>query len=64
MEPFKTCVTQERGEGNLTKKVTKTDVGRGVTAKKSDTTHSKKEDFASDAIFELPYNADLFCCFL
>ena len=51
MEPFKTCVTQERGEGNLTKKVTKSDVGGGVTAKKIDTIHLKKRDFASDKLF-------------
>ena len=52
MEPFKTCVTQERGEGSLTKKVTKSDVGGGLTAKKSDTAHSKTRDFASDVLFE------------
>ena len=52
MEPFKTCVTQERGEGSLTKKVTKNDVGGAVTAKKSDTTHLKKRDFASNVLFE------------
>ena len=51
MEPFKTCVTQERGERNLTKKVTKSDVGGGVTAKKIDTIHLKKRDFASDKLF-------------
>ena len=47
MGPWKTCVTQERKEGRLTKKVTKSDVGGGVAAKKSDVTHSKKPDFAS-----------------
>ena len=33
--------------GQVDKKVTKTDVGGGVAAKKSDVTHSKKRDFAS-----------------
>ena len=46
------CVTQERGEGRLTEKVTKSDVGAGVKAKKSDATHSKKQDFASDVLIE------------
>ena len=53
-EPLKTCVTQERVEGNLTKKVTKSDIGGRVTDKKSDTIHSKKLDFASDVLFEWP----------
>ena len=35
MGPLKTCVTQERGEGRLTKEVTKSDVGGGVAAKNS-----------------------------
>ena len=52
MEPFKTCVTQERVEGSLTKKVTKSDVLGGFAAKKSDTTHSKKGNFESDVLFE------------
>ena len=52
MGPSKTCVTQERGEGRLTEKVTKGDVGGGVAAKKSEVTHSKKQDFASDVLFE------------
>ena len=30
MGPFKTCIIQERGEGWLTKNVTKSDVGGGV----------------------------------
>ena len=29
MKPFKTCVTQERGEGRSTKKVIKSDAGGG-----------------------------------
>ena len=45
MEPFKTCVTQEREEGRLTKSVTKSDVGEGFAAKKYDVTHSKKTRF-------------------
>ena len=32
------------------------------TAKKSDVTHLKKQDFASDVPFNDPYDADLFCC--
>ena len=39
-------------EGRLTKQVTKSDVGGGVTAKKIDITHLKKRDFASDVLFE------------
>ena len=45
MVPFKTCVTQERKEGRLTKSVTKNDVGEGFVAKKCDVTHSKKTRF-------------------
>ena len=41
--PFKTCVTQEKEEGMLTKKVTKSKVGEGFAAKKCDVTHSKKK---------------------
>ena len=53
------CVTQERGEGRLTKKVAKNYVRGGFAAKKSDATHSKNpRDFASDVLF----NTDLFCC--
>ena len=52
MGPLKTCVAQERGEGRLTKEVTKSDVEGGVAAKNSDVTHSKKRDFASDVLFE------------
>ena len=54
MKPFKTCVTQGRVEGRLAKKkkVTKSDIGGGFAAKKSDTTHFKKLDFASDMLFE------------
>ena len=53
MERFKTCATQERVEGSLAKKkATKSDVGGVVAAKKSDFTHSKKRDFASDVLFE------------
>ena len=53
MGPFKTCITQERGEGRLTKKVTKSDIGGGFAVKKCDTNHSKiPGDFASDFLFE------------
>ena len=37
MGPFKTCVTQEREEGRLTKKVTKSDVGEEFATKKCET---------------------------
>ena len=36
------CVTQEKEKGRLAKKVTKSDIGGGFTAKKCDTTHPKK----------------------
>ena len=52
MEPFKTCISQERGEGSLRKKVTKSDVGGRVTAKKVIPLTQKKRDFASDVLFE------------
>ena len=52
MGPLKMCVTQERGEGRLTKEVRKSDVGGVVADKKSDVTHSKKRDCASDVLFE------------
>ena len=52
MEPSKKCVTQERKEGRLTKNVTKKDIGEGFAAKKCDVTHLKKQDFASDVLFE------------
>ena len=57
---LKTCFTEERGEGRLTKKVTKSDVGGGFAAKKCDATHSKIQDFASDILFEWP----LWWCFI
>ena len=43
MGPFKMCVTQERREGRLTKKVTKNYVGGRFAAKKCDATHSLKK---------------------
>ena len=52
MGPLKTCITQERGEGRLTKEVTKSDVGGEDATKKGDVTHSKKRDFSSDVLFE------------
>ena len=56
MKPFKTCVTQERGEGRSTKKVIKSDAGGGgggvFAAKKCDSAHSKQRDFVSDILFE------------
>ena len=52
MGSFKMCVTQERGEEKLTKKVTKSDLGGGFVAKKCDAANSKKRDFASDVLFE------------
>ena len=57
---FKMCVTQENGEGRLTKKVTKHYVGGGFAAKKCVATHSRKtRDFAIDVLCD----ADFFCCF-
>ena len=44
MRSFKMYFTQERGEGRLTKKVTKNYVGGGFTAKKCDVTHSEKNN--------------------
>ena len=41
-------------EERLTEKVTKSDVGERVAAKKSDVTHSKKRDFANEVLFEWP----------
>ena len=43
MKSLKMCVTQERGEGRLTKKVTKKYVGGGFAAKKWDAIHSKQD---------------------
>ena len=63
MEPFKTCITQERGEGSLTKKVTKSDLGGGLIAKKSDTTHLKNEILRVTCFLNNLYDADLFCFF-
>ena len=54
MGPSKKCVTQERKEGRLTKNVTKSDIGEGFAAKKCDVTLPKKQDFASDVLFEWP----------
>ena len=54
MKPFKTCVTQERVEGKLTKAVTKSDVGGGVAAKKKWCHPIKKRDFESEVLFEWP----------
>ena len=54
MKPFKTCVTQERGEGRSTKTVIQSDAGGGgvFAAKKCDSAHSKQRDFVSDVLFE------------
>ena len=53
------CVTQERGEGRLTKKATKHYAGEGSQPKNVMplTQKKKKRDFASDVLFD----ADLFC---
>ena len=68
MKPFKTCVTQERGEGRSTKKVIKSDAGGGggvFAAKKCDSAHSKQRDFVSDVLFEWPlYDNVLLYCIL
>ena len=52
MGPLRTGVIQERGEGRLTKKVTKSDAKGGFAAKKGGITHSKKQNFASEVLFE------------
>ena len=54
MASFKTCITQEIEEGRLTKKVIKSDAGEGFATKTCDANHSKKQDFASDLLFEWP----------
>ena len=54
MGPFKSCVTQERGEGRLTKKVTKSDAGGGFAAKKCDATQ-KNEIFRVALFLMLTY---------
>ena len=64
MEPFKTCISQERGEGSLRKKVTKSDVGGRVTAKKVIPLTQKNEILQVTCFLNNPYDADLFCCFL
>ena len=64
MGSFKTCVTQERREGRLTKKVTKSDVGKGFAAKKCDATHSKNPEIFEVTFFlNDPYDDVLLCCF-
>ena len=64
MEPFRTCVTQERLEENLTEKVTKIDVGGGVTAKKVIPLTQKNKIFRVTCFLNDPYDADLFCSIL
>ena len=47
------CFTESLEERRLTKKVAKSDVGEGFTAKNCDATHSKKpRDLAVDLLFE------------
>ena len=52
MGPLRMCVIQERGEGRLTKNVTKSDARGGFAAKKGGIIHSKKQDFASEVLLE------------
>ena len=52
--PFKTCVSQEKEEGKLKKKLQNSDVGGGVGAKKMWCYSLKKQDFESDVLFEWP----------
>ena len=54
MRTFKTCVTQEKEEEKLKKKYQNCDVGGGVAAKKMWCYSLKKQDFASDVLFEWP----------
>ena len=47
------CLTQERGEGRLTEKVTKSDVEGGLVTKIFDATQlKKKRNFANDVFFQ------------
>ena len=61
MWSFKKCVTREREEGRLTKKVTKSDVVGVVAARESDATQSKKDILRVTCFLNDPYDANLFC---
>ena len=61
MGSFKMCITQETGEGRLTKNVTQNYVGGGFSVKKSNATHSKKNDILRVTFFlMLTYFAEFF----
>ena len=51
MRSFKICVIQKRGEGRLTKKVTKYYVGGGFAAKKCDATYSENPEILRVTFF-------------
>ena len=50
MGSFKTCVTRERGEGRLTKKIT-SDIGEVLAAQKCDATYSKNPEIFGVTFF-------------
>ena len=51
MGSFKTCVTRERGEGRLTKKITTSDIGEVLAAQKCDATYSKNPEIFGVTFF-------------
>ena len=57
---LKMWITQERGEGKLTKKVTKSDVRERFPAKKC--AHKKIEIFGVTLFFNNPYDDFLLWC--
>ena len=57
------CLTQERGEGRLTEKVTKSDAEGGLATKIFDATQLKKNAILRMTFFfNDPYDHVLFCC--
>ena len=63
MGPFKTCVTQEREEGRLTKNVTKSEVGEGFATKKNVMSLTQKNEILRVTFFfNGSYDNVLFCC--
>ena len=62
MRPFKACVTRERGEGMLTKKVTKSDLGGRGRSQKVMPLTQKNEILRVTCFLNDPYETDLFCC--
>ena len=64
MGPFKTCITQGREEGMLTKKVTKSDVGERVRSQKNVMSLTQKNPEILQVTFFLngPYDDVSLCC--